>query len=308
LTLKTTNKMKSWLATRKTALSSALSAAALAAVLTAFMGKDSTWAALKTGEKNEGFVCEPHQYTTEIISVDPLVVYINNFVSPRESQLLIALGCVSTPSLMIFALQVSSIFSLSKNKANTIKSSPSLAASEVYLGGTKQSSNERTSKSAGLPPTHPLTTCILSRARSFMGSLLSPSEDFGTPQIVQYQPGQKFDTHHDWYPSPQRVRSGEMAGKWFNRVASFFVYLEGIESGVKGGGTWFPHVKGKEDKYGRWEKGQDGGMTFLPKEGNAVFWVNLHSNGTGDGRVVHAGLGVEDGRKTAMNIWPRKFF
>ena len=42
--------------------------------------------------------CEMQQYTTEIISLDPLLIYINNFTSAQEAEELINLGCVSIPS------------------------------------------------------------------------------------------------------------------------------------------------------------------------------------------------------------------
>jgi hypothetical protein len=40
--------------------------------------------------------CEKHQYTTEIISLDPLLIYINNFTSAQEAEGLINIGYAST--------------------------------------------------------------------------------------------------------------------------------------------------------------------------------------------------------------------
>jgi len=57
-----------------------------------------------------------------------------------------------------------------------------------------------------------------------------------------------------------------------------------------------------------WREHPDGGLAFRPVAGNALFWVNLHANGTGDARTRHAGLPVVAGRKTAMNIWPRQYY
>lgn len=66
---------------------------------------------------------------------------------------------------------------------------------------------------------------------------------------------------------------------------------------VKGGGE------------GNWEEHKgEGGTKSVPRGGNALFWVNLYANGTGDERMVHAGLLLLEGRKTAMSIWPRKFY
>jgi len=143
-----------------------------------------------------------------------------------------------------------------------------------------------------------------------MGALLPPSGDFSLPQLVRYAPGQKFDLHHDWYAMPQLLADGRR----FNRPASFFVFLE---ANCTEGETWFPHIKmpeiredgeeGKEAGSARWRE-RGGGTAFRPVEGNAIFWVNLMPSGRGDGRVVHAGLPVGEGRKTGLNIWPRRFY
>lgn len=36
--------------------------------------------------------CKEHRYTSEIISLDPLVIYINNFTSKQEAEQLINIG------------------------------------------------------------------------------------------------------------------------------------------------------------------------------------------------------------------------
>jgi len=131
----------------------------------------------------------------------------------------------------------------------------------------------------------------------------------------------------------------------YNRVASFFVYLSAPSSSSASsnepsgsGETWFPYIspsplytqtqtqtqgKGKKknkrngdgdrksgegEGAARWKAHKEGGTAFKPIQGNAVFWVNLHEDGKGDERVVHAGLEAGEGGKVAMNIWPRRFF
>jgi len=163
----------------------------------------------------------------------------------------------------------------------------------------------------------------------------------GQAQMVQYTEGQKFDLHHDWFARPRVLDADAQTGRrrLYNRVATFFAVfqVEGIEE--DSGETWFPKVRpvaqqgawgtegergaaqggggadgdGKGGGAGRggqeWREHEDGGLAFKPVPGNAVFWVNLLPNGTGDGRTVHAGLPVKgSGVKTAMNIWPRVFF
>ncbi|OBT62497.1 hypothetical protein VE03_08009 [Pseudogymnoascus sp. 23342-1-I1] len=210
--------------------------------------------------------CTAHNYTTEILSIDPLLIYITSFVTPAETSALLSTG------------------------------DPLFESSQVTLSGRDTTTADRTSLSATLPITA-TTSCILSRARSFLGATL-PAGNIGSPQLVRYTAGQKFNLHHDWYDTPQVLAK---TGQRFNRPASFFVFLE---ANCMGGETFFPHIAVPGE--GRWRE-HEGGTAFKPVEGNALFWVNLMPSGRGDKRVLHAGLPVEEGRKTAMNIWPRAF-
>ena len=131
----------------------------------------------------------------------------------------------------------------------------------------------------------------------------------------------------------------------YNRVASFFIYLE---DDCLGGGTEFPDLKLEDSTIfaksrraldsqrvdssshdeGRnlseelqyWEERieieeigdntlqPDKGTIFKPRKGSGVFWVNLHESGFGDPRVTHAGLPVREGKKVGMNIWVKRDF
>jgi prolyl 4-hydroxylase len=114
----------------------------------------------------------------------------------------------------------------------------------------------------------------------------------------------------------------------WNRVASFFAILQ---DNCTEGETHFPFVKGivpqsprgepawrggLEDQIQRnqtelkplWREQEKGGLAFRPVAGNAIFWVNLYPKGTGDPRTNHAGLPLGEGLKTAMNIWPRRYY
>lgn len=243
------------------------------------------------------FVCDAaHTYKTELVSLDPLVIYIHSFISPAE-----------TASLMETA-------------------EPRFAPSEVVKDGQKQLSAARTSSSAGLPQNDPAVACVLHRARNFMGTMMRDGwDEMGPPQLVRYGPGQRFNVHHDWYDVPRRAADG--TARTWNRVASFFAVLD---ANCTGGETHFPHVataiapqsprkepgwvggwvnaRGEEDARPLWRRHERGGLAFRPVAGNAVFWVNLHPNGTGDERTMHAGLPLGEGTKTAMNIWPRQFY
>ena len=264
------------------------------------------------------FQCTPHNYTTTLISLSPLLIYIHNFISPLESSSLIDMGL------------------------------PLLQPSPITgYGSDTQGSQSRTSWSAPLPINNSLVDCILARSESFMGTLLLQGRDsMGQAQLVRYTEGQKFDLHHDWFSRPRLLDEDAETGRkrLYNRIATVFLTLqaENITEGT--GETWFPYVKAinspispgrNQDPEGSslggtentrvqhrkdgskarrdgthwWREHEDGGLAFKAIPGNALFWVNLFpENGTGDGRTLHAGLPVKGGVKTAMNIWPRVFF
>lgn len=247
--------------------------------------------------EQQQFACIPQNYTTQIVSLDPLVIYIRNFLSPSDIPALLEAG------------------------------EPAFAPSHVYKDGRTQGTSDRTSSSAGLPPDAPVVRCVLSRAEGFLGTMLAPGRDeIGPPQLVRYAAGQRFNAHHDWYDEFQPDAAGLGGGggrrrrRW-NRVASFFAVLE---DSCTGGETYFPEVEpvapqdgagagagaaeGGREREGRpWRRHEKGGLAFRPVRGNALFWVNLHANGTGDRRTVHAGLPLGSGSKTAMNIWPKRY-
>ncbi|KAL2255779.1 hypothetical protein VTK26DRAFT_2727 [Humicola hyalothermophila] len=243
------------------------------------------------------FVCDVlHTYRTELVSLDPLIIYIHNLITPTE---------------------ISSLLETAE---------PRFAPSQVTKYGRKQQTSDRTSSSAGLPRDDPAVMCVLKRARNFMGTMLRDGwDEMGPPQLVRYGPGQRFNIHHDWFEVPQW--SPDKSSRKWNRVASFFAILE---DNCTAGETHFPYAKPiapqspkgelfwqgsiddqilkQQEVRPLWREHEDGGIAFRPVAGNAIFWVNLHPNGTGDTRTMHAGLPLESGRKTAMNIWPRQYY
>ena len=227
------------------------------------------------------FECLVQPYRTQIVSMDPLVIYIHDFISKREiGALLDAADGLFKPSMT------------------------------TKYGRTAKDTS-RTSWSAGLPVDVDAVKCVLDRANEFMGTMLSPGKDeIGSPQLVRYKPGQKFDLHYDWYPSPQRTQRDDNRDRKWNRPTSFFAILE---ADCTEGETYFPHLSAVSPQHRAapdafpWREHEKGGLAFKPIVGNALFWVNLFANGTGDERTRHAGLPVKEGLKTAMNIWPKQF-
>jgi len=123
-------------------------------------------------------------------------------------------------------------------------------------------------------------------------------------QLVKYGSGQHYHFHTDWFGDP--AYSHPSTGG--NRQSSFFAYVY-VSNDTTGGGTNFPMVI--PPRHEKWcdvidcDEPYANGVTFLPVEGNAVFWSNF-VDGRGDDRTIHAGLPVTTGEKIGMNIWTRQ--
>lgn len=163
----------------------------------------------------------------------------------------------------------------------------------------------RVSKSAMVPSDDPVGTCLVSRMRSLLGNLQHHTIE--PLQMVKYDPGGEFRLHYDWFPKDGNAKPGELqlddSERPYNRLVSIFVYLG---DDCEGGETYFPNVAGVSaeadgEKFKRTDTGM--GLLVKPKKGSAVLWMNLHWNGTGDKRLLHAGLPVKSGVKLGMNMF-----
>jgi prolyl 4-hydroxylase len=157
----------------------------------------------------------------------------------------------------------------------------------------------RSSKSAVLERI-PLVECIENRAANFQGI---PVEHLEPMQVVKYGRSDYFNAHHDWFGHDSESLS---AG---DRETTFFVYLD---ADCAGGMTQFPEWPLPEDMSDAWcevldcEKSRANGLTWKARRGNAIFWQNLHPNGSGIEQTLHTGLPVESGSKVGLNIWTRE--
>ncbi|KAF2839529.1 hypothetical protein M501DRAFT_1056887 [Patellaria atrata CBS 101060] len=217
--------------------------------------------------------CTHPPYKIHIFSLSPLVIYIVNFLTPEERQHLL---------------------SITSNAFTT-----SQTADEH---GTSALRSTRKSRSA-TPPRDTIVRCIESRALLFQG-LSTPLSHLEPLQLVQYTQNETYDFHTDWFTSPS-LASPSHGG---NRLSSFFAYVLATDD-ITGGGTTFPLLDAPRDEkwcgYVDCDRPWDEGVTFLPVEGNAVFWVNM-VGGQGDQRTLHRGDVVTSGRKMGMNIWTRE--
>ncbi|KAJ4370527.1 hypothetical protein N0V83_005048 [Neocucurbitaria cava] len=178
-----------------------------------------------------------------------------------------------------------------------------------------------------LTPRDHTVQCIEERARRFQG--WRPYTFVEKLWTQRYGVGGHYTYHYDW--STATRNSG--------RVSSFMVYLEA--NNCTGGGTHFPRLNKPVEKswckFIECEEDEDQaaaeqssssssmaggggssaekkkaqqqqqlleqGVIFKPVKGNAVFWENMRSDGSGYLESWHAGLPVKSGSKIGLNIW-----
>ena len=101
------------------------------------------------------------------------------------------------------------------------------------------------------------------------------------PQVVRYQPGEKYEAHHDYFDLcdfEQRPR----------RHLTFLIYLNDLP-GEDGGATSFPRLN----------------VHVQPKARSALVFNDVLDNGMDDERTEHAGNPPARGVKYAINCWIR---
>ncbi|KAF2710542.1 hypothetical protein K504DRAFT_476484 [Pleomassaria siparia CBS 279.74] len=222
-------------------------------------------------EKN--LSCVEHGYKVHLLSTEPLIVYIEEFLTGEEAEHVVQMSESS--------FQPSTVWTSGVERLDPL----------VRHSEKAKLDRDRTVK------------CIEERARVFQG--WRPNVFIERLWSQKYAVGGHYTYHYDW--SSSKSTSG--------RISSFMVYLE---SECTGGGTNFPRVqRPKGEDWCRFieceEKGNGGrsgnasdtleGVTFKPIKGNAVFWENMRSDGSGYKESWHAGLPVKSGRKIGLNIW-----
>ncbi|RKP24551.1 hypothetical protein SYNPS1DRAFT_23375 [Syncephalis pseudoplumigaleata] len=142
----------------------------------------------------------------------------------------------------------------------------------------------RTSNSAVLNRSQTdIVRCIEERTAQITGIDMASLEYL---QVVRYLPGQEYKKHTD-YLDIDYLRTNYW-GQFGQRFATILAYLH---EPVRGGNTSFSAL----------------GLSIPTKKNDAVYWMNMHANGTEDVRTTHAGEPVEQGEKWAINLWAHRW-
>jgi prolyl 4-hydroxylase len=200
---------------------------------------------------------DPIKLELEVVSLKPRVFIIDNFLSAYEADHIV----------------------------DTAK--PQVRKSFVgnEEGGGIRESSTRTSYNTWIPrSTSAFYDSLYRRAGDLLRideSILYNMRNAEDIQVVHYEVGQKYDSHHDW----------GVSGYDESRFITLLLYLTDSVSPFSGGETAFP-------------KGYDGkGMKVYPKKGMAVLFYDLLEDGNGDDLSVHAAMPVHEGEKWLANFW-----
>lgn len=117
---------------------------------------------------------------------------------------------------------------------------------------------------------------VLKRIQEMLQISINHMEPF---QILRYEPGQYYNTHHDSSIKYDALPCGQ-------RIFTLFLYLSDVDSG---GETSFPLVN----------------VTIRPKKGSALLWPGVLNNDpfSIDWRTRHEAVPVKTGVKYAANSW-----
>ncbi len=127
-----------------------------------------------------------------------------------------------------------------------------------------------------------VTVLLRARLASALGVPVGAMEP---PQILRYEPGQKFDLHVDFLDraQPGFAKDLDLRGQ---RILTALVYLN---DDYDGGETDFPRA----------------GLAFKATAGDALLFANLDRSGAPDPLTVHAGRPTSRGEKWVFSQWIR---
>lgn len=160
-----------------------------------------------------------------------------------------------------------------------------LRRARVYHGkDALETSHSRTNSEASFM--FRWSDAIISLIRDRIAAAANVSADFcEVTKLLHYQPGEKFDTHVDFFDPTNPAMSEEMRRRG-QRVVTFLVYLN---DDYEGGETEFPRTN----------------IRFKGAKGDALLFVNVDASGAPDYSTLHAGLSPTSGEKWLLSQWIR---
>eukprot|EP00898_Chlorokybus_atmophyticus_P004182 jgi/Chlat1/4765/Chrsp308S00367 len=113
-------------------------------------------------------------------------------------------------------------------------------------------------------------------------------------QILDYNIGEKYDPHFDYFFH----EDGESNGG--NRIATVLMYLTTVE---EGGETVFPNAAAPEGRQGDYSNCAKSGLAYKPRRGDAVLFWTMQPGGDLDRFSLHGSCPVIKGEKWSATKW-----
>jgi len=146
------------------------------------------------------------------------------------------------------------------------------------IGGTRDINDIRTSSGTFLTDiNHDILARVERRISEIMGI---PTEHGEGLHILNYQPGQEYKEHFDYFTSSSLASSN-------NRIATLVIYLNDVE---EGGSTFFPKLN----------------FSVNPQKGMAVYFEYFYENQMLNELTLHGGAPVVKGEKWIATQWMRR--
>eukprot|EP00759_Apiculatamorpha_spiralis_P008847 PhF_6_TR15686/c0_g1_i1/m.24397/K00472/P4HA; prolyl 4-hydroxylase len=135
---------------------------------------------------------------------------------------------------------------------------------------------------------------IVKQLQERLFAILGKSYEAEALQILHYEVGQKYDTHHDYFdPAYYGVQAT-------NRAVTNFYYLNTVE---EGGETWFPRANIGPAPYNTSEC--EKGLFVKPRKGSLAMFFDMMPSGELDTFSLHGGCPVKKGVKWGGTQWLR---
>ena len=183
-----------------------------------------------------------------IVSEDPRLVIFKDFLNDAEIDYVLKLAEGNFRPSITGAASAYDLNSAKENRMTVLQ---------------ERHSSTRTSYSCVLDANDPVVELLVRRVAAIAEQ---PPSHVERLSVLRYEPGQRFNLHHDGQFRPRTV----------------LVYLNTLPEGE--GETRFPHL----------------GLRLRPTRGVAAMWTNPLADGTADLRVSHEGLPPASASKYAL--------
>ena len=192
-----------------------------------------------------------------VLSDDPLVVQLDAFLTASEAAAAAALGDqIGYSASEVLTNKISSAGESMDYKKSAHRDSHTVFCDQWCFASASM-------------------RAMLGKAKGLFGM----PEDHAEIQLLKYNPGQYYRSHHDYLGGSETLLAGP-------RALTLFVYLSDVD---EGGETVFPVLN----------------LSVTPRAGRAVFWANVFDEQPlqKDVRTRHLALPVKEGVKYAANVW-----